>query len=91
MQFSTPNHPRPPGSQVCHAKGFRLFKQTSAWSGQVLPGTKSLLLNVNWEIQLDTMDHFLIRWSRAARPTFLQAELGNPHTMISLQAGYLSR
>ena len=28
---------------VCHAEGFRLFQQTSAWSGQVSPGTKGLL------------------------------------------------
>ena len=34
--------PYPPGSQVCHAEGFRLFKQTSAWSRQVSPGTKGL-------------------------------------------------
>ena len=35
--------PTPPGSQVCLAEGFQLFKQTSAWSGQVSPGTKGLL------------------------------------------------
>ena len=35
--------PTPCGTQVCHAEGFRLFKQASGRSGKVSPGTKELL------------------------------------------------
>ena len=35
--------PTPRGTQVCHAEGFRLFKQASGRSGKVSPATKELL------------------------------------------------